>query len=150
LRPRVCGDKGGALESEDTGVEVGQEEQRWFIDADWLEQSDRSFAALAERCLCADCRKRLRGNRERLSGDELFAKVRDCCSGAPDYITGATPIMESAFRLFLATGNKPLDLLELGRRLSDWRGVDTYRTSIEVLYRLLKYDRYYGIRPARS
>ena len=134
------------MESEDTGVE--QEEQRWFIDIDWLERNDRSFPALAERCLCSDCRKRLRDSRGRLSDDELFATVRDCCSGAPGFISGATPIMESAFRLFLANGNQPLDLIELGRQLSDWRGVDTYRTSVEILSRLLRHDRYYGIRPA--
>ena len=134
------------MDSEDTGVE--QEEQRWFIDTDWLERNDRSFVALAERCLCADCRKRLKDSRGKLSADELFATVRDCCSGAPGFISGTTPIMESAFRLFLANGNQPLDLIELGRQLSDWRGVDTYRTSVEVLSRLLRDDGYYGIRPA--
>jgi len=55
--------------------------------------------------------------------------------------------MESAFRLFLANGNQPLDLIEMGRQLSDWRGIDTYRTSVEVLSRLLNKDMYYGIRP---
>ena len=136
------------MDSEDTGVE--QEEQRWFIDTDWLEQNDRSFAALAERCLCADCRKRPKDGRGKLSVDEILATVRDCCSGASGFISSTTPIMESAFRLFLANGNQPLDLIELGRQLSDWRGVDTYRTSVEVLSRLLRNDRYYGIRPAKD
>ncbi len=134
------------MEREDTGVE--QEEQRWFIDVDWLERNDRSFPALAERCLCSDCRKRLKDSRGGPSNDELFATVSDGGSVAAGFISGATPIMESVFRLFLANGNQPLDLIELGRQLSDWRGVDTYRTSAEVLSRLLRHDRYYGIGPA--
>jgi hypothetical protein len=60
------------------------------------------------------------------------------------------PIMESVFRLFLANDNQALDLIELGRQLSERRGVDTYRTSVEILSRLLKYDKYYGIRPVES
>jgi hypothetical protein len=58
--------------------------------------------------------------------------------------------MESVFRLFLSNGNLALDIIELGRQLSDRRGVDTYRTSIEVLSRLLSHDQYYGIRPVES
>ncbi|GAH99783.1 unnamed protein product, partial [marine sediment metagenome] len=45
-----------------------------------------------------------------------------------------------------ANGNQPLDLEELGRQLSEWRGRDTYRTSAGILSRLLKSDQYYGLR----
>jgi hypothetical protein len=62
------------------------------------------------------------------------------------FITGQLPILESIFRLFLANGNQPLDLEELGRQLSEWRGGDTYRTSAEILSRLLASDQYYGLR----
>jgi len=131
------------VNSEANGIE--QEEQRWFIDLDWFERNARSFSALAERSLCSKCRKRLKG--DKLSDDEFFANIKDCCSGATGFISGATPIMESVFRLFLANGNQALDIIELGRQLSERRGVDTYRTSIEVLPRLLSHDQYYGIRP---
>lgn len=131
------------MNNEVNGIE--QEEQRWFIDIDWFERNARSFSALAERSLCSKCRKRLKG--DKLSDDELFANIKDCCSGTAGFISGATPIMESVFRLFLANGNQALDIIDLGRQLSERRGVDTYRTSIEVLPRLLNHDQYYGIKP---
>jgi len=37
-------------------------------------------------------------------------------------------------------------LEELREQLSEWRAGDAYRTSGEVLPRLLKSDRYYGLR----
>jgi len=56
------------------------------------------------------------------------------------------PVLESIFRLFLANGNQPLELEELGKQLSEWRDGDTYRTSEEILSRLLLSDQYYGLR----
>ncbi len=115
----------------------------WFIDLDWFQQNDRSFSALAQCCLCPKCRERLKGE---ISAADLLATINDCCSKTPGFITGELPILESIFRLFLANGNQPLDLEELGRQLSEWRGRDTYRTSAEILSRLLKTDQYYGLR----
>ena len=133
------------MDSEEMSIE--QEEQSWHIDIDWLERNSRSFLNLAERCLCSDCRKRFKNEQIKLSAEELIANIKDCCSGTTDFISSTTPIMESAFRLFLTNGNQALDLIEMGRQLSDWRGIDTYRTSVEVLTRLLRKDLYYGIRP---
>ena len=76
-----------------------------------------------------------------------MSNIKDCCSRTPEFINDRLPILESVFRLFLANGNQPLDLEELGKRLNEWRGGDPYRTSPETLYRLLKNDRYYGLRP---
>jgi len=50
------------------------------------------------------------------------------------------------FRFFLANGNQPLDLEELGKQLNEQLEGDTYRTSAEVLSRLLSHDQYYGLR----
>ena len=77
---------------------------------------------------------------------ELLSTVKDCCSKSPDFITDKLPILDSIFRLFLANGNQPLELEELGGQLSEWRGGDTYSTSAEILSRLLKSDQYYGLR----
>ena len=71
--------------------------------------------------------------------------IKDCCSKAPNFITGELPILESIFRLFLTNGNQLLGLEELGTQLSEWRGGDTYRTSVEILSRLLSSDQYYGL-----
>ena len=127
--------------NEDIATE--QVRPRWFIDLDWFQQNDRSFSALTQRCLCSECRERLKGE---ISAADLLTTIKDCCSKAPGFITTELPILECIFRLFLANGNQPLDLEELGRQLSEWRGRDTYRTSAEILSRLLKSDQYYGLR----
>ena len=58
--------------------------------------------------------------------------------------------MESVFRIFLASGNKPLDLEELDMQLSERWSVGTYRISAETLSRLLDRDQYYGLSQVRS
>lgn len=130
-----------SVDKEDMGT--NQVSPRWFIDLDWHQQSNYSFFALAQGCLCPKCRERLKGE---ISAADLLTTIKDCCSNAPRFITGEMPILESIFRLFLANGNQPLDLEELGRQLSEWRGGDTYRTSVEILSRLLGSDQYYGLR----
>lgn len=127
-------------------VTVERDNAHWAIDIAWLEEHGRAFPAMAERCLCGKCRKRLRSEAEPVATDGLLDAAKECAAHSDNYITGGLPILESIFRLFLAEGNKPFDLIELGRRLSERRGVDTYRTSVEILSRLLRDDRYYGIR----
>jgi len=127
-----------------------QEIEYWHIDVDWLENNNRSFLSMAERCFCSDCTKRLKKEQVKLTPEEAFNNIKDCCSGNAGFICNATPIMESTFRLFLANGNQALDLIEMGRQLSNWRGIDTYRTSVDILSRLLKKDLYYGIRPVEQ
>ena len=129
------------VDKEDTST--NQDSPRWFIDLDWHQQSNRSFFALAQGCLCPKCQQRLKG---KISAADLLTTIKDCCSKTPNFITGKLPILESIFRLFLANGNQPLDLEKLGRQLSEWRGGDTYRTSAEILSRLLASDQYYGLR----
>ena len=124
-------------------TDTNQVSQRWFIDLDWYQQSNRVFFALAQGCLCPKCQKRLKG---KTSAPDLLANIKGCCSKAPDFITGKLSILESIFRLFLANGNQPLDLEELGKQLSEWRGGGTYHTSAEILSRLLASDQYYGLR----
>jgi len=121
-----------------------QANQRWAIDLDWHQQNNRSFSAMARGCLCPKCQERLKGE---ASAADFLTAIKDCCSKTPDFITDKLPILESIFRLFLANGNQPLDLDELGKQLSEWRGGDTSRTSVEILSRLLNSDRYYGLRP---
>jgi hypothetical protein len=133
------------VDKEDTST--NQVSPQWFIDLDWYEQSNCSFFALAQGCLCPKCRERLK---REISAADILATIEDCCSKTPSFITGQLPILESIFRLFLTNGNKPLDLEELGRQLIEWRGGDTYRTSAEILSRLLAGDQYYGLRQVPS
>lgn len=143
--------RGLVYTEEDTEeVSVEQEEPRWAIDPDWFEVNSRSLLALVRSSLCSKCRKHLDSEGKWGSLDDLMTTIKKCCSNEPNYINGELPIMESVFRLFLANGNQALDLIELGRQLSERRGVDTYRTSVEILSRILEYDEYYGIRPVES
>ncbi len=140
------------MDKEDVSVNeentsTDQASPHWFIDLDWHQQSSRSFFALAQGCLCPKCQERLK---EDISAADLLTTIKDCCSKAPNFITGELPILESIFRLFLANGNQSLDLEEVGRQLSEWRGGDTYRTSAEIVSRLLSSDRYYGLRQVNN
>ncbi len=131
-------------------ITLDQVKPRWFIDLDWYQPNNRSFSILAGCCLCAKCREQLKVEKGEVPADELLAAIKDCCSQEPHFITSESPILETVFRLFLANGNQPLDLEELGKQLSErWSG-NPYRTSEEVLSRLLKSDRYYGIRQVQS
>ena len=138
------------MDMEDIDISPDQIITYWFIDLDWYESNNRSFPALAQRCLCANCRERLKVEEGEVPEDELLAAIKDCCSQEPGFITGERPILESLFRLFLANGNQPLTLEELGEQLSEWRGEDSYRISAEILYRLLKNEQHYGLRQVSS
>lgn len=131
-------------------INTEQLKTRWAIAMEWFQQNDRSISALIQNYLCAKCVKKLNAKGKESSPDVLIATVRGCCSHAPDFIHDRLPIMESVFRVFLANGNQPLDLEELGKQLSELRGGDSYRTSPEILFRLLKHDRYYGLQEVQS
>jgi len=125
-----------------------QQTQRWFIDLGWLEQHNRSFFTLVQDSLCSKCTERLRKGKKQFSPTDLIPNIRNCCSKTPEFITNKAPVLYSIFRLFLANGNQPLSLEELSKKLAEWRGGDTQRTSVEVLSRLLSHDQYYGLKPA--
>jgi hypothetical protein len=119
-------------------------ETRWAIALDWFGMNQRSAAALVKDHLCPGCSKRLYDKKEP-SLKVLLETVHHCCSKAPEFISDKMPITESAFRLFLSNGNRPLTLKELSSELGKVRFVDVYRTSPELLSRILKNDSFYGI-----
>ena len=128
-------------------IPTDQSSMRWSIDPDWYPQRGRSISILLQNCLCQKCRKKLNGEGDQTSDAKLIKRVRECCSQSPDFITGKTPVLESIFRFFIASGNKPTTIEELGKQLGERRGGDISPTSGEVLRRLLKNDRYYGFHP---
>ena len=136
------------MEREEGKEDISPDQVRlcWFIDLDWYQLNNRSFFTLAQKCLCSKCRQRLQIEEGEIAAADLLTAIRGCCFKELGFITGELPILESIFRLFLANGNQPLDLEELGKQLSERRGGDTYRTSVEVLSRLLESDQYYGLR----
>ena len=96
--------------------------------------------------MCPRCRERLETEEGEVSAAELITAIMDCCSKTLGFITRESPALESIFRLFLANGNEPLDLEQLSLQLEEWWGGDSYRTSIDILSRLLSKDQYYGLR----
>ena len=121
-------------------------EAKWTIDLKWLENNKRDFSILARDTLCAKCRKKLKSDTTELKPSDILKAVQSCCSKADDFITPGLPFQESIFRVFLANGNKPLTLEELGEQMNKRRGTDTHRNSVAFLARILQNDDYYGIR----
>ena len=136
------------MTEEETGA--AQPKTQWSIDFDWYKQNNRSISALVLSYLCPSCAKKLSAEGKETSEDVLLSTIKDCCSLAPGFITDQSPILESIFRLFLANGNQPLDSEELGRQLSELRAGDSYRTTPEILSRLLKKEQYYGLREVQK
>jgi len=125
--------------------QVKESEQRWAINLKWLQQNNRSFTTLAKSALCPKCRKKLKADQVEAKTNDIFKAVKTCCSKSMEYITPSLPLQESVFRVFLANGNQPLTLEQLGDQLSQWRGVDAYRTSATILTRLFINDQHYGL-----
>ena len=118
--------------------------QTWFVDLDWYPQHRRSFAGLAREYLCPKCREKMKV--EDIAPAEIFNTIRDCCSRDPGFITGELPIQEIIFRVFLSKGNQPLSLADLSGYLREQYDKSFEHTSVTVIQRLLKSDRYYGLR----
>jgi hypothetical protein len=119
---------------------------RYFIDLDWYQQQERSFATLAASRLCPSSRKKEKTKSEAA----LLRTIKQCCSKRDGFITPNMPLLEMIFRLLLANGNQPLELGQMHEQLQKWLG-DTNNArdlSIPKLKRILDSDRYYGLRPA--
>lgn len=119
---------------------------RYFIDLDWYQQQERSFATLAESRLCPTSRKKEKTKSEAA----LLRTIRQCCSKRDGFITPNMPLLEMIFRLLLANGNQPLELEQMQEQLQKWLG-DTSNArdlSVPKLKRMLGNDQYYGLRPA--
>ena len=96
--------------------------------------------------MCPKCRERQETGEAEIPAGELLSTIRDCCSKTPEFITPKLSLLESVFRLFLANGNQPLDLEELGKQLSEQSGGYIHHASAEMLSRLFSHDQYYGLR----
>ena len=121
-------------------------EAQWTIDLNWLKTNKRDFSILARDALCPKCRKKLNADTSEVKPADLLKAVHNCCSKSNDFITPGLPFQESIFRVFLANGNKPMTLEEMGEQLTKWRGADMQRTSVVFLSRLMQNDDYYGIK----
>ena len=126
-------------------MSVDNADVHWFVDLSWLEQHNRSFLTLAKGALCPQCRKRLQEGE--IAATDLISNIGNCCSKTPEFIPDSLPVLESIFRIFLSNGNKPLGLEGLGDKLKELHDGSAYRTSVEMLPRLLNSGQFYGLRP---
>lgn len=118
--------------------ENSREEQIFYhIDLDWYQENDRSFSAFVCSRLCREHRQ---GQEE---PSRILGILRDCCSKQGAFLSQSLPLLESVFRLILASANEPISLDEIVQRLTELR-----RTSIDsgMLRRLLDHDEFYGLR----
>ncbi len=153
------------VQTEDTGT---GEPIRYYIDQSWYDTNGISFRTAAQGRFCPECQKRVGSvaeesvpvvdqkagrvvyeTRQVSYGDNPIAVIRAHCSKERNYITPDTPVVESVFRMFLASGNQPATLDHVRDSLSDWV---SYRDrphgyAPDLVKRLLEADRRYGIRP---
>jgi hypothetical protein len=127
-------------------IDTGEIQLRYFIDLDWYQEQERSFATLASSRLCPTSRKKEKTKSEAA----LLRTIRQCCSKRDGFITPNMPLLEMIFRLLLANGNQPLDLGQMQEQLQKWLGDSSNARDLSVpkLKRILSNDKYYGLRPA--
>jgi len=111
---------------------------KFHIDYDWWAEQPRDVRILIWEHLCPECRTKFGRHidtddidwvdpdtGEVTVVDGLTYSLRECCSRRGDYITRATPLTASVFRLLIANGNTPLSAVELHERIgrSDPHGI---------------------------
>jgi hypothetical protein len=141
---------------------------RYFINERWFEEANRSFRAMAQARMCESCKEKLGSDtQERVpsvdprTGRVVFeirtvpfglspiSTIRTCCSKRRDYVTPETPVAEALFRVFLASGNQPMDLERLREELANYVAMSDrpHNYTADLLERIIRTDRYYGLRP---
>jgi len=125
-------------------------EDKWVIDIDWLEANDRSFSVMVSNYLCTKCRKKLKIDQNESQPSDILKSIKSCCSRSNEFLSPMLPLQESVFRVLLANGNKGLTPDEINQDLGNRRGIDIYRTTPELLTRLLENDRHYGFRVVQT
>ncbi len=126
---------------------------KFRIDFTWWEKQNKDIRVFMRELLCPESLEVITAGpddqtvdmvdpvtAEVTRVDALWEAIRSCCSQKPDYITADTPILDSIFRVFLATGNQPLSIRELHERLG--------KSSPDVILRILTRGQVYmGIKP---
>lgn len=111
----------------------------YYVDLQWLEENQLSFATLVERCLCSRHQALARKKPE-----AVLATIARCCSQDEGYLSQRLPLLESIFRLVLAKGNQPVSAEALAAELALRRGESLDGAKVARL--LASEPRYYGLR----
>ena len=125
------------------------------IDMTWWEENNRDIRVYIRELLCDECRAECldyqdqqyvdaiddqTGEVHRVDG--LWHCLRTCCGSKPGYIAPDAPIVDAAFRTFLANGNEPLSPRELHASLG-------HPSPSMLLQVFTRGPVYMGIRPVR-
>lgn len=154
-------------EQEEERKEEQKEKAKFFIDARWYDEHNRSFLVLAQMRFCSACQAKIGTEvqekvptynqqtgrvvyetRSTPYGANPFAVIRSCCSKAKGYITAETPVLEAIFRVFLANSNQPADASTIRERLAEWIPLSSKPHGYEAdfLEQIIRSDNYYGLR----
>ncbi|MFH1639777.1 MAG: hypothetical protein ABIB93_05650 [Chloroflexota bacterium] len=76
----------------------------------------------------------------------ILETIASCCSRDGSFINEYTSLLAGVFRIFLSNRNQPVTLEELAKEMKRCRG-GKGGVSPEVLDRILRSDRYYGLQP---
>lgn len=159
------------LEERNVGLEeeeLEDEDERYFIDADWYEQNDLSFTDIIQSRMCKQCQSRLSEEVEeryptadRRTGRVTYevrrvkygarpiAIVRDCCSRKSGFINQEMPILEVVFRILLANANQPMPLGHIREQLREWCPSGRCQWVLmpaDVMRQVVERDQFYGLR----
>lgn len=147
-------------------TEIAANPARYYVDVQWYENCNRSFRALAQTRLCESCKQKLgTETQERVpaidprTGRVVFEMrtvpfaqsplpvIRTCCSKKRDYITPETPLAEAIFRVFLASGNQPMEIERIREELANYVAMSDrpHNYSPELIKRVIAADDYYGL-----
>ncbi len=140
---------------------------RYYIDVKWYDEHERSFRAVAQTRLCEACKEKLgTETQERVptidprTGRVVFemrsvpfaqnpmSVIRSDCSKKREYITSETPLAEAIFRVFLASGNQPMEAERVREELGNYVAMSErpHNYGPELIERVIKADNYYGLR----
>jgi hypothetical protein len=154
----------------DISEEIPEDTPRYEIDPSWFDENGLSFHEIVRARICDACRAKMGSEvEERVAvfdkeagrpkfelrrtayGSEPMRVIREHCGRAKNYINRDMPTLEAIFRIFLANGNQPMPLQHVREQLAEWcpgGGCQWLLLPLETLDRLVKNDRFYGLRQA--
>ena len=127
----------------------------FHIDFAWWEQNDRDWHVYLRSLLCAEHQQSLAELQEDTMIDWIDPETAEVkpvdgiqhalmshCALLPDFVTQQTSMVEAVFRVFLVSGNQPMNAADLSKQLN---------RPAETILRTLAGPRVYrGLRPVVS
>lgn len=152
----------------DDGENGAEQAPRFHIERAWYDEHHLSFEDVVRARVCESCRAKFgqeveervpkfdKGTgkmqfemRKVAYGSDPVKVIREHCGRAKGYIAHDMPTLEAVFRVVLLNGNQPMSLQQVREQLAEWcpgGGCQWLLMPMEMLERLVRNDRYYGLR----